>query len=111
MKHDNSFYLHSILDSILRIETYLKNVPETDFQQNGLLQDGVIRQLEIIGEAVKHLSHDLRSRYPLVPWQDIAGVRDKLIHEYFGVDIDQIWLMACEDIPLLKSNISKILDD
>jgi uncharacterized protein with HEPN domain len=111
MKHDNSFYLQSILDSIIRIETYLKNVKETDFQQNGLLQDGVIRQLEIIGEAVKHLSNDVLSRYPLVPWQDIAGARDKLIHDYFGVDIDQIWLMACEDIPLLKIHITKILED
>jgi uncharacterized protein with HEPN domain len=110
MKHENSFYLQSILDSILRIETYLTGVSESDFLLNGLIQDGVIRQLEIVGEAVKHLSSDLRDRYPLVPWQDIAGARDKLIHDYFGVDIDQVWLMANDDLPLLKREIARILE-
>ncbi len=67
MKHNEIFYLQNILDSILRIEQYLSGVTEKDFQENNLVQDGVIRQLEIIGEAVKHLSPDLRSRYPYVP--------------------------------------------
>jgi len=111
MKHNETFYLQSILDSILRIEQYLSGVSERDFLENVLVQDGVIRQLEIIGEAVKRLSVDLRSRYPQVPWQDIAGTRDKLIHDYFGVDIDKVWLMAYEDLPILKNEIIKILDE
>jgi uncharacterized protein with HEPN domain len=111
MKHNEIFYLQNIMDSILRIEQYLSGVSEKDFQENSLVQDGVIRQLEIIGEAVKHLSADLRSRYPHGPWQDIAGARDKLIHDYFGVDIGQVWLMACEDIPFLKDEITRIMDE
>lgn len=111
MKHNETYYLQSILDSILRIEQYLSGVSERDFLENVLVQDGVIRQLEIIGEAVKRLSVDLRSRYPQVPWQDIAGTRDKLIHDYFGVDIDKVWLMAYEDLPILKNEIIKILDE
>lgn len=99
------------MDSILRIEKYLTGISNQDFLENGLVQDGVIRQLEIIGEAVKHLPDNLRSRYPLVPWQDIAGARDKLIHDYFGVDIDQVWIMAHEDIPSLKNEITRILDE
>lgn len=111
MKHNEIFYLQNILDSILRIEQYLSGVTEKDFQENNLVQDGVIRQLEIIGEAVKHLSPDLRSRYPNVPWQDIAGARDKLIHDYFGVDIPLVWLMVCNDIPFLKNEIIRIMEE
>jgi len=75
------------------------------------VQDGVIRQLEIIGEAVRHLSNSLRIKYPHVPWRDIAGTRDKLIHDYFGIDLEKVWVMVQEDIPTLKIEVEKILND
>jgi uncharacterized protein with HEPN domain len=78
----------------MRIEHYLYGVSEEDFLENVLVQDGMIRQLEIIGEAVKRLPVELRTRYPYVPWQDIAATRDKLIHDYIGVDIEKVWVMA-----------------
>jgi uncharacterized protein with HEPN domain len=76
-----------------------------------LLQDGVIRQLEIIGEAAKRLSSGLRRRYPDISWQDMAGMRDKLIHDYFGVDLMTVWLTATEDLPTLAESISFSLFD
>lgn len=109
MKRDDTVYLHHILDAILRVEAYLQGRDEAAFRQDTLLQDGVIRQIEVIGEATKRLSRELRDRYRDLPWQDIAGMRDKLIHDYFGVDIDQVWLTAREDLPLLKVEIERIL--
>ena len=76
-----------------------------------LVQDGVIRQLEIIGEATKRLSNAVRVDYPSIPWQDMAGMRDKLIHDYFGVDMEAVWLTAKDDIPVLKAAVSRILDE
>ncbi len=81
------------------------------FSRDTLLQDGVIRQIEIIGEATKRLSKELRSKYGPLPWQDMAGMRDKLIHDYFGVDIGQVWLTAMEDLPLLKVQLENILTE
>ena len=111
MKRDDSVYLRHVLDAISRIEEYLQDVDRAAFHQRYLVQDGVIRQLEIIGEAVKHLSREMRAKHVHIPWQDIAGMRDKLIHHYFGIDIDKVWLTVREEIPVFKAQVVEILDE
>ncbi|MGA1875551.1 MAG: DUF86 domain-containing protein [bacterium] len=109
MKRDDTVYLHHILDAIVKIEEYMEGINENAFYKNTLIQDGVIRQIEIIGEATKRLSTMICAKYPNIPWQDIAGMRDKLIHDYFGVDIGQVWLTTKNDTPTLKTEITKVL--
>jgi uncharacterized protein with HEPN domain len=109
MPRDNRVYLRHILDAISKVETYLDGIDRKTFSEQSLIQDGAIRQLEIIGEAVRRLSRDLRDRHPKTAWQDVAGMRDKLIHDYFGVDLDTVWLTAREDLPILKAQMIEIL--
>jgi len=111
MKKADTVYLKHIRDAILRIEEYTKAVGYDDFIKNNLIQDGVIRQLEIIGEATKRLSTEFKNKYPQVPWKDVAGMRDKLIHDYLGVDIDAVWDTVKKDIPTLKKEVKKILNE
>ncbi len=111
MPHDDSVYLHHIRDAISRIEEYLRGIDESTFKQQTLIQDGVIRQIEIIGEATKRLSPTLRTAQHQIPWQDIARMRDKLIHDYFGVDVEKVWLTTKEDIPQLKLVVDRVLSE
>ena len=90
MERDELLYLRHILDAINTVEEYLQGVSEEQFNKTRLLQDGAIRQIEIIGEAARHISKDMRRTYPEIPWQDVTGMRDKLIHDYFGVDKDRL---------------------
>lgn len=76
---------------------------------NNLVQDAVIRQIEIIGEATKQLSKTIKEKYPEIPWKDIAGMRDKLIHDYLGVDLNAVWKTVEKDIPFLKNKLKEII--
>jgi uncharacterized protein with HEPN domain len=106
---DDLPYLRHMLDAVGRIESYVGGVEETDFLVNAEKQDAIIRQLQILGEAVKRLSQELRAAYPDVPWREVAGMRDKLVHDYFGVDLRFVWITATKDVPALKPEIERIL--
>ena len=90
MKNDMVFIRH-IVESISDIELFIEGVSKRDFVLNKEKQSAVIRQIEVIGEAVKNISDDFKNKYPKIEWRKIAGTRDKIIHNYFGIDLDIIW--------------------
>ncbi len=102
-------YLHHILDCISRINAYVEGIDEESFLKNMLIQDAVIRNFEVIGEAVKKLDKDFRYNYPHIPWKNIAGMRDKLIHDYIGVDVWAVWGVVEEIIPDFEKQIKEIV--
>ena len=104
-----------LLDDILicmeKIQSYLNGQAYEQFINDSKAQDAIIRNIEIIGEATKHLSDTIKLRYNYIPWKEIAGTRDRLIHGYFGVNIDIIWEIATIDIPQLKVQIKEIKEE
>jgi uncharacterized protein with HEPN domain len=97
------------LDSIEKIQNFIKGVDFEGFKKDDKTKFAVIRALEIIGEATKHISEEFRKKYPEIPWKDMAGMRDVLIHDYFGIDEETVWRTVKEKIPNLKPSIEKIL--
>ena len=91
MKRDVGLFIEDILDSIKNIEEFSKNLDREKFSKDNLRQSAIIRQLEIIGEAVKNMPNSFREKHPKIAWRDIAGFRDVLSHAYFGVNLDRVW--------------------
>ena len=108
MKRDLGLFIEDILESIKNIEEFTKGLNKEKFSKDNLRQSAVIRQLEIIGEAVKNIPSSFREKYPNIPWKDIAGFRDILSHTYFGVSIDRVWNIIEKDLPNFKKEMRKI---
>lgn len=103
-------YLRDIIYAIEKAEQFVEGIDFISFKANDEKVFAVIRALEIIGEAVKKLPISVRAQYPDVPWQDIAGMRNKLIHEYFGVNIRRVWETVQEDLPPLRDAVMEMLE-
>jgi uncharacterized protein with HEPN domain len=105
---DDSLYLMHILERITRIRDYTSGGYE-EFIEEALIQDAVLRNLEVIGEAVKQVSPALRDQHPQIPWRQIAGMRDVLIHDYMGINLDEVWNVVQYELDTLESQIQAIL--
>ena len=110
MKRDLNLFLSDILENIRLIEKSLMNISKPDFESNRDIIDATVRRLEVIGEAVKNLPNSFREKYPKVSWKEIAGIRDRVIHHYFGLDLNLIWDIVHKDIPKLKKDVLNIIE-
>jgi len=109
LKKKDIVYIKHIRDAIDLILDYTKELNKTSFSSKEVVQDAVIRRIQVIGEAVKNVSTIFREKYTEIPWKKISGMRDKIIHGYFNVDIDIVWKVIVKDIPILKKNIEEII--
>lgn len=110
-KRRDADLIQDILESINRINTYTENISFQEFSDDFKSQDAVIRNLEILGEAVKLLSTETKEKYAQIPWKEMTGTRDRLIHDYFGVNIDIVWDIIKNELPQLIPVLNKISAD
>lgn len=110
MKRSVEIYIKDIIEYMERAENHIKNFQLDQFLKDDKTCDAVIRCIEVIGEAAKNIPEEIRISNPSISWRDLAGMRDKIIHSYFTVDFETVWLVVKEDIPRLKPIIKKVLE-
>ncbi|MEK6842133.1 MAG: DUF86 domain-containing protein [Nanoarchaeota archaeon] len=108
---DDSVFIEHVLDSIRAIEDFSKGLSKEKLISNRLKKSAIIREIEVIGEAVKNISESLKNSHKEIGWKEISGTRDKMIHHYFGVDMDIVWNIIKKDLPDLKTKMLKIKQD
>jgi uncharacterized protein with HEPN domain len=108
-KRTDREFLSDILEAIRRIQAYTAEMMFETFLRDTKTQDAVVRNLEIIGEATKRLSDEVRTRYPAIPWRSMAGVRDRLIHDYFGISLDVVWEIVSVELGEVALQVEDIL--
>lgn len=108
-KRNDRHYLYDIQDAIVQIQKYVEGQSFEQFLSDRKTQDAVVRNLEIIGEAAKHISQPLKQRHPEIPWKSMAGVRDRLVHDYFGINYEIVWKIIKEELPTLIADLRNAL--
>jgi uncharacterized protein with HEPN domain len=111
MRRDFKVYLEDVLEAAGKIDNYTSGLSLEAFSEDAKTIDAVVRNLEVIGEAIKRVPEDVRLKYPAVEWKKIAGLRDILIHNYFGIDVEIIWDIICNKIPVLNKQIEDIVEE
>jgi len=111
MKRNHKLFVKDILDSIEKIEEFVGNMDFKKFIEDDKTKSAVVRKLEIIGEATKNIPKLIRQKYKELPWSDMAGMRDKIAHFYFGIDYEIVWKVIKERLPEIKPVIQKILNE
>ena len=110
MKREVEDYIEDIVNAMGKAMDFVKGMSYEEFVEDDKTNFAVIRAIETIGEATKNIPEDIREKYPEIPWKDMAGMRDKVIHEYFGVDLDIVWETVKDEIPPLKPLFEKMLE-
>ena len=111
MKREVGDYLQDVIDAINKGMIFVENMKYEDFINDDKTLFAVIRAIEVIGEEVRNIPDDIKDRYSEIPWREMAGMRNKLIHAYFGVDNKKVWKAIKEEIPPLKSTFEKMLEE
>lgn len=111
MKRKFSLYIRDILQNMTYAEDFVRNLTLEDLKTDRKTLYAVLRSIEVIGEATKHVPDAIRERYPAIPWKEMAGMRDKLIHDYIGVDVETVWLVVKERIPAIRPRIEQVLEE
>ena len=111
MRRDYGGYLQDMIDSVNDVEAFTRGMAFGDFTKDRKTVNAVVRSIEVIGGATKNIPKSIRDKYPLLPWKKMAGMRDRMIHEYFAVDLEILWKVVNDELPPLKPLLQDVLKD